>query len=470
MRACTSKRAILVLTLGLVAGACSPGVSVPRPNAEPAPPVPAPARSTIRVPVVIDLSPTLTRAEQSVPRELKASKDWTVVDRNVVGDVGLRFEAVRDPLGIEVSGQRLVARSRVRYWIEVAQRVTRPLVGGSFWQDLGSCGRGGEAPREVEVGLESQLGHNGNWQLTSKTTVRAPTFTNQCRMTFLKVNVTDRVAGAFTQALERAASMVDQQIARQGSFRPLVERAWKQLQTPIALDSGFTLALNPTGAGLLSFEGSDRTVTAVVGVAAQPVVALGTPTASRAPLTGLASSAMPDGFHVSIDGELTFAELNRQLGRRLVGTTQKVGGRSVKVISAEAYGSGPRVVLGLGLAGDVEGTVYFVGTPRYDVATAMLSLDDIDYSLETREALLNVADWLYHEGFRSTIAQQARWGLGRGIAQVRPRLEKALNRELAPGIRSVASVSDVRPVGVFVTASSLRARVVVTGSLRLEVR
>lgn len=448
---------------------CAPGVSVPRPNAEPSKPVPPAEPSTIRVPIVIDLASTLGQAESMVPKEFKASKDWTVVDRNAVGDFGIRFEALRDPLRIDLKGTRLAASSRVRYWIEAAQRVPKPIVGGSFWQTLGTCGRG-EALREVQVGLESQIAVTGGWQLTSKTSVSRPTFTNQCRMTFLKVNVTDRVADAFTQALSRAAVTLDQQVARQGNLRPLAEKAWGQLSTPIALDSGFTLSLAPTGAGLLSLEGSGRTVTAVLGITARPAVSHGPASKKRSTLTGLADTRLPEGFRVSVDGELSFEEINRQLQQRLVGSTQNVDGHTITFTGAEAYGSGDRIVLRLDLAGDIAGTIYFVGTPRYDPQTSMLSLAELDYSLETRQALLNVADWLYHEGFRSSIARQARFGLERGVSQVRARLEKALNRELSPGVTAVTSIGVVRPVGVYVTPSGLLARVAVDGTMRLEIR
>lgn len=462
-------RHIIAIALAIALASCARGINVPRPNAEPSRPLPPAELSTIRVPVVVDLAAAITQAETAVPKEFKASTDWMVVDRNAVGDFGIKFAAVRDPLRIDVTGQRLGATSRVRYWVEAAQRIPKPIVGGSFWQTLGTCGRG-EPLREVEVGLESQVAVNSNWQITSKTAVRTPMFTNQCRMTFLKVNVTDRVAGAFTHALQKAATTVDQQIARQGNFRAIAEKAWDELQKPVPLDSGFTLHLAPTGAGLLGLEGAGRTVTAVIGITARPSVTLETVSTQRLPLTPLAGAQLPEGFRVSVDGGLSFQELNRQLQRRLVGTTQKVDGHTIDITGAEAYGSGDRIVLRLDLTGDVDGTIYFVGTPRYDPQSAMLSLADLDYSLETRQALLNVADWLYHEGFRSTVAQQARWGLQRGIAQVRARLETALNRELSRGVRSIASVGAVRPVGVYVTPTGLVARVAVDGTMRLEIR
>ncbi|MBC8144795.1 MAG: DUF4403 family protein [bacterium] len=461
--------ASLSLCLAALLDGCAPGVTVPRPNASPSRPIPPVEASTMQVPVTIDLASILAQVESTVPREFKASNDWTVVDKNALGDLGLRFEAVRDPLKIVLRGQRIVATARVRYWVEVAQRVTKPIVGGSIWQKLGSCGRG-EPLREVEVGLESDVSFDANWTLLSKSRVSTPTFANQCRMTFLKVNVTDRVAGAFRQALDRAATTVDQQIARQGKLRPVAERIWNQLLSPVVLDSGFSLSINPTGAGIISINGSGKTLTATLGITAQPTVVHGATAPRTTQLSPLTTTKLPDGLHVSVDGELSFAELNRQLATKLAGTQQKVDGRDITVLEASAYGSGDQIVVQLKLAGDMNGTIYFVGTPSYDPKSAVLSIDDLDYSLETREALLKVADWLYHQGFRQSIAKKARWGLEHGISQVRARIEKALNRDLTPGVRMTATVSAVRPVGVFVTPESLRARVVIDGALRLEVR
>src|SRR5688572_12124748 len=95
-------RAIAIVAIVAFLDGCAPGVTVPRPNATPARPIPPLETSTIRVPVTIDLASILTQAEAAVPREFKASNDWTVVDRNAIGDLGLRFEATRDPLKLAV--------------------------------------------------------------------------------------------------------------------------------------------------------------------------------------------------------------------------------------------------------------------------------------------------------------------------------------------------------------------------------
>lgn len=459
----------LTAVLMCLIGACAPGVNVPRPNAMPSRPVPPAATSTIRMPISIDISTMLDRVEAMVPRRIAATDDYTVIDRNAIGDIGLRFEATRDPLQIELRNNRLVATSRVRYWIEIAQRVTKPIVGGSFWQRLGSCGRG-EALREVQVGIDTDITFGTGWQLTSNTTVRPPSFTHQCRMTFLKVNVTDRVATAFRQALDRAAATVDEHIAHHGNFRPLAERLWSQLQRPVALDSGLVLAMNPTGVGVLTLEGRGRKLQVTLGITAQPLVTAGASSARSTALTALASSKLPEGLHVSVDAVLSFEEINRQLARRLAGTTHVVEGRSIRVDSASAYASGDRVVLSLALSGGLKGAVHLVGTPRYDPKSATLSIEDLDYSLETKDALLNVADWLYHEGFRTSIAAKARFALHQSIAQTRVMLERSLHRDLAPGVRMSATIGSVRPVDVFVTSASLIARVVIDGFLRLEVQ
>lgn len=460
--------ALMIMLLWL--GGCTGNLEIPKPDASrPTPPPPLEA-SVVLVPVGVSLGQVSGEIEKVVPKNHRASSTWTVVENNPIGDMGIKYEVWRDPLQLAVRGNTATVTGKLYYWMQVAQNIPKPLVGGSFWQELASCGRG-EPPRQATVGLQTAFTWSPEWKLTSATTLQPTEFPNKCQVTVLKIDVTNRVNTAFETGLRQGAKLVDERVKALGDFRRYGEQAWRELRQPIRLDSNLWLLMEPLGAHVSSLNGSGDKITATIGLTAQPRIVYGPkPAATEPPLPKLETRGTGDGLHVTIEGDLSFVDANRELAKAVVGRTFKVTGHDVKVLSSTLWGSGDKAVVQLGLGGDINGTIYFVGTPAYDPKSNMLYIRDLDYSLETKAALAKIADWMNHEGFRQSIAEQARFPLSDHIGQARNRLETAMNRAYGSNITARGKISAIRPVGVYLTTTGFKARVAIDGTLSLDLR
>jgi hypothetical protein len=449
---------------------CGSTLDIHRPSLGASTPVPPLPASTISVPAVLDLAPLLSQVETLVPKEQQATADWTVIGRSPLGDLGLKYEAWREPLVLAVRDNGIGVESHLFYRFEVAQRIPKPIIGGSFWQALGSCGKG-EPPREAVVGMRTTVTLSPDWQLVPSTAPVPTSFLNKCQVTFFKIDVTDRIGEQFDKGLRAAAGLADQRIRAQGNLRPLAERSWAQLQEPIMLDSNIWLTVNPESASASQPSGSGTVARVTAAFTAHPTIRFGPkPKIQARPLPPLGVTTPTDGFHMAVEGELSFEDATRQLQRLLRGTRQKIGGREVTITDIGLFGSGDMAVLQVSLAGDLDGTVYLAGHPTYDEKSGVLSIPDLDYSVETKETLVKIAEWLYHGSFRETVARQAKLALAQQLGEARRELQKGLNRRLAPNVMLAGTVTAVRPVGVYVTATSLRARVIIDGTLRVDLK
>ncbi len=461
---------VLAVVLVFWLAGCSRELEIPRPNAGMPTPPPPIEPSVVHIPVAIQLGTLSAEVERAVPAGHRVTGDWMIVEKNPLGDMGLKFEVLRDPLRLSMQGSNLLTSGRISYWVEVAQKIPKPFVGGHFWQPIASCGRG-EPLRVATVGLQTRLDWSEDWRLVSTTTVRPTEFLNKCQVTLLKIDVTSRVDDAFAKGLRQGAAIADERIRELGNLRGYGERAWKQLQEPIEIDSGLWLVMDPSAAHVAPLNGAGTTVDATVGFTASPRIVYGPrPSIRERPLPKLGLRPSGDAFHVMVEGELSFADANRALASAIVGRTFKLTGHNVTVRTAMLWGAGDRTVVQLGLSGDIRGTIYFVGRPAYDVRSNTLYLKDLDYSLETRASLASAADWLNHEGFRQSIAEQARWPLSKEIAEAEKRLQQALNRSFGPNLTARGTIQALRPVGVYLSADGFKARVSIDGTLRLDVR
>ena len=110
-----------------------------------------------------------------------------------------------------------------------------------------------------------------------------------------------------------------------------------------------------------------------------------------------------------------------------------------------------------------EATVYLAGLPDWDARRRAVVMRDLDYSLETRSALLSVGESIVRGSLRDELAEKAVFPLGDRIDRVRARAEQALSRDLAPGTTLRGALTDVQPAGAYVTDAGVVLRVEVTG-------
>src|SRR5438094_4472599 len=107
-----------VLFLALITIGCSHTLIIPKPNIGSSSPPPPPEESTIEIPVSVNLQSIFAEVERAVPKEQRASNDWSVVGSSPVGDVGIKYEIWRSPLALSATGDRLDVSSRIYYWFE----------------------------------------------------------------------------------------------------------------------------------------------------------------------------------------------------------------------------------------------------------------------------------------------------------------------------------------------------------------
>jgi len=122
-----------------------------------------------------------------------------------------------------------------------------------------------------------------------------------------------------------------------------------------------------------------------------------------------------------------------------------------------------RVAVGLQVHGAVDGTLYAVGHPVLDTATAELYMPDLTYDVGTRDLLVGTLAWLASGTIEEFLRHRVRIRMGPVIEEGRQLLERELNRELAPGVRLKVGVRAGRVYGVRAGPHALLARAVVSG-------
>jgi hypothetical protein len=127
-------------------------------------------------------------------------------------------------------------------------------------------------------------------------------------------------------------------------------------------------------------------------------------------------------------------------------------------------------MLSLAFAGDANGRLRLVGTPRYDARAGEIRVPDLDFDLDTDSRVVNGYAWLRSDDLRESIRERARFPVGPALARGRELLTSGLNRALGDAVTLSATVDSVGVTGLYVTRDGVLVRADASGHARVAVR
>jgi hypothetical protein len=429
--------------------------------------VPKAAESTIEVLVTYNLGTAVDSLEAAVPRTYGDIEQRLPIASNTRASFG--FTVSRSPFRVRVTGQTLSISADVEYQGRVWYR---PPIGPEL---SAGCGVG-DAPRpRVRATLVSTGRLTPRWQLRTRTRVlRLEPYSDEprdrCRVTVLRIDVTDRVIEATRHMLEQNVQKFDQAVLR-WPVRARFVRLWGLLQRPIWLTEGVYLKINPYAAELGSIGAVGDTVVARLRMVASPRIVTSVQSDTILPLPPLhLAGAVANGAQVVVEASFTYPVASALLRRSLAGYKIVQGGHRLRIRDVELSGiGGGRVALGVTLAGHVHGKLYFTGTPSLDPVHHQIHVPDLDYDVGTAQMLVQSFAWLRGVDIRDSLRDRARLPDSAVVGKLRRIAEKGINRTLAPGVILSGRIHDARGTRVFATTRDIRLRAVADAEFKLAI-
>lgn len=415
--------------------------------------------SALAVPVRVDIAPLIRELEAVVPGSY-----GDLENRLATGNdrVEVAIELQREPFAAAMNGGvaevTTTVHYRVRGWYDPP---ILPAISGSCGTDEGEL-----LPR-LSVTIEAPVTLTPDWRLSTQTRVAriaaaSDTERDRCEMTFLGLDMTDRVAEGARSFLEGRAEWVDSTAAT-ANLRASFESWWGELLKPISLDDQVWLVLDPSGLTRGPIVGSGDVIEVPVTLSASPRIVLGPrPDSIQRPLPPLESGAVEPGLDILVEGRADYATAGERLTTELAGTVLERVGRSVEIESVELFGiGGGQIALEVEINGDVEGRLYLVGEPVYDPASDQISVPDLAFDIATSDLIVSGASWLADHGIEDFMRRRAHWTMAPVAEWAAEQLRKGLNRPLANGVSIEGSVDHIRILAI--QAGSDAFRVYVSG-------
>jgi hypothetical protein len=469
---------VILLAVASTAGMCDDDLPDRPPTGLKDRELPALEASTVEIPLSVSLAFLRNQVEGAVPRSLSVAPYNQQInggaDNCDDGGVSFGWGIDRSPINLAANGNTLGMSFGVEYWVEAR---ARPDLGLFCGPPVGaSCGVGGEPRRTASLSIGVPISIAPSWAFVAANADVAATPTNRCVVTIFQKDVTDTVMAAFRHRLQEQANGLNGRL-QQIELRSRLEHAWRSLLQPINVAQQTWLTVNPTELRVSPLTGDADIVRISLGMSARPAITIGAePQPLQRPLPDATAAVPGNGFHLAVPVIAQTGELTNQLRRVLKldegGIRYPPTGRFyVKPDDAELSAYGTQVVVRIHFKGSAKGTLYLIGTPMWDGATNTLSVPDLDYTLETRNLLLKIAQWTEGARFRDDLRNRLRLNLAPHVGRARTLVEQALNRR-AGVVQLTGSVTALRVAGLYVHPrdSTVRIVTVADGTVRADIQ
>lgn len=252
-------------------------------------------------------------------------------------------------------------------------------------------------------------------------------------------------------------------------LRSQVTKAWNTAQKPILLDKnyGAWLKLTPQEVMMFPLTAQNNRVRLSIGISTFAELVLG-PEPTAQPLIPFPNlklvSSFDKTFRVALNTDIFYRDLRTAVAPLLLNKPFDSNGRSVIIKDFYLYGNGDKIVVKLETQGSLDGVVYLTAKPVFDPKTNIFSVDDVDFDMKTKDALLNTADWFLHGTIRSMIQHKLNVNLSQQLDRSRRMAGKALARvRLTETMYLKCDITDLKLCDVVVQKDKLSIQVYTEG-------
>jgi uncharacterized protein DUF4403 len=412
---------------------------------------PKPELSYLNIPIGIPLQPIEKAADEELPRGLGVDPfKYRMYGGAAPPACGIDggYAISRAPLAMSGAGETITTSVDLGYWLK--GRKQTPCPGPDT---IASCGTDGEPPRTASVSINTAITILPDMTASARSTLGEVVPRNRCVLHPLELDVTDEVVTGFDAGLRKMLRAVDKRVAAALDLRKRMQTGWARMSEPAELRPNVWLALNPEGIGVVPVSVAEGELRTGIQLRLRPVVTAGKrpqPSAKPLPPADIAASADTFKLQIPVQVQQAFvqARLEKALDLDQGGMTMSMGGYNVRVTGADVYGEGSQVIVKVTFSGDLSGTGYLKGTPAYDPDTHTLSFPDLDYTLDTNEALLKTASWFAHDQVRDRLRERFTVDMEQPVDNMKQGLETVLNARRG-SVQLHGMVQEFRLLGVY---------------------
>lgn len=181
---------------------------------------------------------------------------------------------------------------------------------------------------------------------------------------------------------------------------------------------------------------------------------------------------MPDEFNVGLVTIVKYTDASRLMNELYVVQpyTYTDGKKSITLTHFDMWSQGERMVMEIGVKGNLNGFVYLIGTPYYEEKDRTIRMKDVDFHLDTKNKLIKSANWLLHGTFAKVMEKNIYFEIGKELDATKKDCQQYFtNYEVSKGVFLNGKLNELDAKNVYLVENGIVAVVNAKGKLSVKV-
>jgi hypothetical protein len=331
----------------------------------------------------------------------------------------------------------------------------------------GSCGFNAEPLRRVDLNITSQLQFLTNHQIRTTTRLGAIKPIDKCEVSLMKQDITQQIMDSIRTSIETYGASFDQFVQDLNNNAMLTD--WRQGSKVLPIvDYGF-LNINPVMLNVGTFNYSKDTLSFSVGFRGKPAFSSDSLSLVKsAPAPAITTTNAPGMVDTYLDAVYEYSAFNKLLNDSLQNKPFTVEGKTFVIKNVTLGGTDDgKVSVDLFFTGYKTGTLHLSGTPVIDTANQVLSMPDINFSLDSKDMLLNMAKGLFRKRIMKELKNQSVLDLAALIENNKDKIAARLNQQVNEWMSTTGRLDKLQIVGILSSSKKLHLQLHVVGNITM---
>jgi hypothetical protein len=422
--------------------------------------------SQIQIPVKLYIRPLLNQLDAGMAKEFTSEKwpdysqpscDFRYKYRFLRSPI--TFSCVNNQVNIGFLGSYQIAGSRTAC---AFGRQVSPWVSGS-------CGFGNEPLRKVDINISSLLEIFPRYEIKTTTRLDQLKPRDKCTVTLLQTDMTQEIMDSVKASVETYTINFDRFVQALNNNSML--RNWRTTgNRAVAISRYGFLNLNPMILRMSKFNYIRDSLVFSVGLSGTPQFSSDSSSiATQKYLPPFSHSENAGGISAYLNAVYDYSSLTRLLSDSIRNKPFEVEGHTfvVKSLNIEGTDEG-KIRLDLSFDGYKKGTLHLSGTPVLDSARQVLSMPDINFSVESRDMLVNIAKGLFRKRILKQLKDQSVLDIAALIEKHKKDIEARLNQPVNDWLRTTGSFQELKIVGILSQKKAIYLQLYMKGNIMVS--
>lgn len=377
------------------------------------------------------------------------------------GDKMMLRAEKKEALSLQIDSQMLIYRVPLSLWIKYDIGISKV-----------------EAEGSIALRFKTAVNLTNQWKVSTVTEIDGYEWLEKPRMKLVGVQLPITLVAdlVLKNSKKKIASSMDAMVAEQFNLQKMMQDAWKQMFVPMQVSAEYNtwLTVNPQNVGITPLLLENNQIKGTIFFESKPKVKIG----DRP--EGIYPSNLPplefrnevaDNFELHINTRISYTEAERIAQAQLVGETFSQGNKSVTIQGLELYGQGNKLVVNTMLSGSYNGSIYMTGYPLYNTSKNSIDIEDLDFTLDTKNFLTKSAGWLLKSTIKKKVQDNLDFLLDYNLKDMQAQFQEQLKKyPLSDNVVLEGNLQALNLRNAYLAADAMIVDLVLQGNLNVKIQ